>query len=181
MTSVFTPAASDSPAALREADAFGGTILTAASARNDQASQVGKTTHEDGSRADRHGSVESQNERETIVNIPEFLKDFANNLDRVTPGDYEEQMNMAGSGSERNALRAEQVLKYSSLAGLVGTTLVDGFDGTPESRFVDEFGQMKPNEYRALEQAGFDVPDEYLDDSVTKSGDPQDGTGLYAL
>ena len=32
MTSVFTPAASDSPAALREADAFGGTILTAASA-----------------------------------------------------------------------------------------------------------------------------------------------------
>ena len=31
MTSVFTPAASDSPAALREADAFGGTILTAAS------------------------------------------------------------------------------------------------------------------------------------------------------
>lgn len=32
MTSEFTPAASDSPAAVREADAFGGTILTSAPA-----------------------------------------------------------------------------------------------------------------------------------------------------
>lgn len=97
MTSVLTPAASDSPAALREADAFGGTILTAASA------PVIERANNDQEFSTQHNPLfqqpQSQDDKELMMAENENAPSAADRLQQ-NPHGFNDQAYDKGEGPE---------------------------------------------------------------------------------